>query len=126
VTRFVADLSNFSGNGDNVATGNYKLSLQDTASETQRRNAIGAGFVVPELTLSGNLKGQRYSAEGFRLPTDTQKFARPYVVSIDEPRSTTTKILLTPLAVTADGILILAATALLLLILGAAGGAGAR
>jgi len=121
-TVVVADLSNFSVNSDNVVTGDYKLSLQDTATEVQRRNAIDAGFVVPELTLSGNLKGQRYSAEGFRLPKDTQKFARPYVVSIDEPRSMTAKILLTPLAVTADGILILAGTALVLLILAAYGG----
>ena len=126
-TAVVADLSKFSVNSENVVTGDYTLSLQDTATEAQRRNAIAAGFVVPELTLSGNLKGQRYSAEGFRLPaSDSQKFAHPYVVTVEEPRSTTAKVLLTPLAVTADGILILAGTALLLLLLGAAGGAGAR
>ena len=116
-TVIVADLMNFSVNSDNVVTGYYQLSLQDWATEVQRRNAIAAGFVVPALTWSGSLKGQRYGAEGFPLPKDTQKFARPYVVSVEEPRSMTAKILLTPLAVTADGILILAGTALVLLML---------
>ena len=117
-TLVVANLTNFSVDSDNVVTGNYTLSLLETASEAHRRSAIAAGFAVPELTLSGQLKGLRYSAEGFRLPeADRQTFSHPYVASVEEPRSMTTKILLTPLAVTADGVLILAGTALLLLFL---------
>jgi hypothetical protein len=120
-TVVAAGLSNFSVGSDNVVTGDYTLSLLDTASEAQRRSAIDAGFVVPELSLSGHLNGLRYSAEGFRAPADIQKFVRPYIVSVEEPRSMTARILLTPLTVTADGVLILAGLALLLIVLAGMG-----
>ena len=117
-TVVAASLMNFFVGSDNAVTGGYALSLLDTASEAQRKSAIAAGFAVPELTLSGQLRGLRYSAEGFRLPaTDRRTFAHSYVVNVGESRSTTTKVLLTPLAVTADGVLILAGTALVLLLL---------
>lgn len=114
-TVVAAGLTDFSVDSDNVVTGNYTLSLLDTASEGQRSSAIAAGFTVPDLTLSGQLKGQRYRAEGFRLPeADRRTFAHPYVVSVAEPRSMATKVLLTPLAVTADGVLIAAVVLILL------------
>lgn len=120
----IADLSNFYVRRDNVVTGDYILSLSSTASEEQRKSALDAGFVPPGPTLSGHLKGLRYSTEGFAATAQTQTFSQPYVVSIEEQGSMVAKILLTPIAVTADGILILAGAALLLILLAAAGGGG--
>jgi hypothetical protein len=111
-TVVVADLADFYVR-DNVVTGNYTLSLSDQASDEQRRSAIDAGFVIPELTLSGHLKGVRYSAEGFPPTAQMQEFARKYVVSIGEQQSTAAKILLTPVTVAADGALILGGLMLL-------------
>jgi hypothetical protein len=115
----LADLSNFYVRRDNVVTGDYTLSLSSTASEEQRKSALDAGFVPPGPTLSGQLKGLRYSTEGFAATAQTQKFSQPYVVSIEEEGSMVAKILLTPIAVTADGALILGALFLLLVVLGA-------
>ena len=75
----------------------------------------------PGSTLSGHLKGVRYSAEGFPSPPAMQSFTRPYVVSITEDAESklAAKIVLTPLAVAADGMIVLgiaAAIALLLLV----------
>jgi hypothetical protein len=103
----IADLSNFYVRRDNVVTGDYTISLSSRASEEQRKSALDAGFVSPGPTLSGQLKGLRYSTEGFAATAQTQKFSQPYVVSIEEEGSMVAKILLTPIAVTADGVLIL-------------------
>jgi hypothetical protein len=118
-----ANLTNFGVKKDNVVTGDYSLKLLGEASDEQRRSAIDAGFPEPELILLGNLKGLRYSAEGFPSPPETQRFTRPYTVSITEETEAklSTKILLTPLTVTADGLIVLGVLALILLVLGAAG-----
>jgi len=115
-----ASLSNFYVRRDNVVTGDYTISLVPEASDEDRRRAIDAGFVTPELTLSGHLEGTRYSAEGFPPLAKTQEFTRPYVVSIREQDSSSRlagKILLTPITVAADGILILGGVALILFVL---------
>ena len=125
-TVVVAVLANFYVKSDNVVTGDYFLSLSDQASEEQRKTAIGAGFVPPDLNLSGHLKGVRYSAKGFPFSAaQTQAFAHRYSANVRAERSKTAKILLTPVTVTADGILILGGTALLLLLLAGYGQAHA-
>ena len=119
-----ADLSNFYVRRDNVVTGDYTVSLVAEASDEDRRSAVDAGFVTPGLTLSGHLEGRRYSAENFPPPAKTQEFTRPYVVTIREQESSSRlagKILLTPIAVAADGVLILGGLALLLIFLAAHG-----
>jgi hypothetical protein len=117
-TVVAADLTNFRVRRDNAVTGDYTLQLLEQASAEERNRAIEAGFVAPELTLSGHLKGVRYSAEGFPSPPETQRFARPYVVSITEDAESklAAKIVLTPLAVAADGLIVLGIVALLLLV----------
>jgi len=116
-TVVVAYLANFEVSGNNVVTGDYTLSLSDQASNEQRNSAIDAGFVPPDVTLSGHLKGVRYSAEGFRSTGQTQEFAHRYGATVREQRSTTAKVLLTPVTVAADGALILGGLFLLFLIL---------
>ncbi len=118
-TVVTANLTSFRVRRDNVVTGDYTLELSGQASDEERRSAIDAGFVAPELTLSGSLKGIRYSAKGFPSLTETQRFNRPYIVSITEESGANlpTKILLTPLAVTADGLIVLG---LLILVVGVA------
>lgn len=116
-TVVVAALANFDVSSDNVVSGDYTLSLSDQASEDQRKRAIDAGFVTPDLTLSGHLKGVRYSAEGFPSTARTQEFARRHVVAVRAQRSRAAKILLTPVTVAADGALILGGLFLLFLIL---------
>jgi hypothetical protein len=114
-TMVSAVLADFYVDTNNVVTGDYVLSLSNEASEEQRRSAIAAGFLAADLTLSGHLKGVRYSAEGFPLTGQTQEFAQRHRASIREGRSKATKILLTPITVAADGALILAGLALMLL-----------
>lgn len=123
-TIVAVSLTSFRVKKDNIVTGDYSLKLSEEASDEQRRNAIDAGFPEPELILLGNLKGVRYSAEGFPSPPETQKFTRPYVVSITEETEAklSTKILLTPLTVTADGLIVLGVVALVLLALWITGG----
>ncbi len=117
-TVVVAVLANFYVNSDNVVTGDYVLSLSDQASDEQRKRAMSAGFVPPDLTLPGHLKGVRYSAEGFPFSAaQTQGFAHRYDARVREERSKAAKILLTPVTVAADGVLILGGLFLLFLIL---------
>jgi hypothetical protein len=127
-TAVDGELLNFYVRRNNVVTGDYKLSLRPGASDEQRQSAIDAGFdtgktagldsdqtAVPVLT--GHLEGIRYSAEGFRA-TGTREFTHPYVVKIteQEPGSRlAAKILLTPIAVAADGALVLGLMALIVL-----------
>ncbi len=116
-TVVVVDLRDFNVR-DNVVTGNYSLWLSGLASDEQRKSAIDAGFVTPDLRVSGRLKGVRYSREGFPPTAHTQEFARKYVVSVREQPSTAAtaaKILLTPVTVAADGALILGGLLLLLI-----------
>lgn len=115
----VGHLANFSVSSDNVVTGDYALYLSSEASDEQRTSAIDAGFVTPDVTLSGHLKGVRYSAEGFKFPStaQAQEFAHRYGATIQEERSKAAKILLTPITVTADGALILGGLLLLFLLL---------
>ena len=111
------ELLNFRVTTDNVVTGDYTLHLLEQASDEQRRDAIDAGFAQPGLTLSGHLKGVRYGAKGFPSPPKAQKFNRTYVVTITEETESklSTKIMLTPITVAADGALILGGLALILL-----------
>jgi hypothetical protein len=116
----MTSLSEFYVTRDNVVTGDYTLRLSTEASEEERRQAIDAGFGAPELNLSGHLEGIRYSAEGFAARADTQEFTRPYVVIIREEDSRSRlagKILLTPIAVAADGVLVIGALALIALVI---------
>jgi hypothetical protein len=109
-TQIYAYLSDFYVRRDNVVTGDYTLSLSQLASDEQRRSAIDAGFVAPGPTLSGHLKGIRYSAEGFPSTAQPQEFTQRYVVSVKEQDSESRvagKILLTPITIAADGALIL-------------------
>jgi hypothetical protein len=115
-TAVVAYLANFEVSGSNVVTGDYTLSLSDQASDEQRNSAIDAGFVPPDVTLSGHVKGVRYSAEGFPSTAQTQEFAHRYGATVREQRSTTAKVLLTPVTVAADGALILGGLFLLFLV----------
>lgn len=121
-TVVVAYLANFSVSSD-VVTGDYALYLSSQASDEQRKSAIDAGFVTPDVTLSGHLKGVRYSAEGFKFPStaQSQEFAHRYGTNIREDRSKAAKILLTPVTVAADGALILGGLLLLFIFLAAMG-----
>ena len=129
-TAVDAELSNFYVRRNNVVTGDYKLSLRQGAPDEQRQAAIDAGFdtgktagadsdqtTVPVLT--GHLEGIRYSTEGFPA-TATREFTHPYAVKIaeQEPGSRqAAKILLTPIAVAADGALIIGGMALVVLMI---------
>ena len=111
-------LSEFRVTRDNVVRGDYRLWLSADASEELRRKAVDVGFEAPELTLAGHLEGVRYSAEGFRASADTEEFTQPYIVLIREEDSRSRlagKILLTPVAVAADGALVLGVLALIAL-----------
>jgi len=119
-TAVTATLSGFYVTRDNVVTGDYTLTLSDTATDQDRRRAIDAGFTTPALSLSGHLQGVRYIAKGFPASADAQQFTRRYTVSIREqdPRfGPASRTLLTPVALAADGTLMLGAVVLVALML---------
>jgi hypothetical protein len=108
-----ANLYNFNVTTEQIVTGDYLLTIKKNAADKERESAIEAGFVsdrVHGISLSGSLKGIRYSAAGFQAES-VQTFNHPYAVVVSEQQTSgqnAAKILLTPITVAADGVLTLA------------------
>ena len=106
---------------DGTVSGSYSLHLKEEATEHGKTQARAIGFTQDQwrrLFLKGHLKGQRYSAANF--PADRiQKFNKPYRVKVYAQQSTadSAKLLLTPITVTADGIIILGIDVLMVVFL---------
>jgi hypothetical protein len=68
----------------------------------------------------GALSGQRYTAGHFKLPQQIQTFNTPYTIQVqydyDPLSKTADKVLSTPLAVTADGVMIVGLTAVAIVV----------
>ncbi len=108
---------------DQTVVGQYQLKISTTQWDKipleQQVSLQQLGFQKPEgqsaYELKGKLAGKRYSALGFKLPTQMSTFNQPYQVMLHytyEPLSKTAdKIVTTPLALTADGLMIVGLTA---------------
>lgn len=113
---------------DNKISGNCILSLSDTAVDELKKTAINLGFTYngkPNLSLSRDIQGTRYSAEGFPEVDKRYRFNDKYIISIREEQSAAelaSNIVITPILVTADGLLFLGAASLYIFTYGVAGG----
>jgi len=120
-----ADFSSFRIDNNQAVTGSYNLKIKagKKLSIAKRKLLISKGFtehpVTKNLYYDGNLQGKRYLANAVKIP-NTMLLNKTYTIQMLEtmPDSATNavkKILLTPLAIAADGLLILGGTPLLLL-----------
>jgi len=106
-------LSSFHVTSDQVIIGNYYLTINNKASEQVKAEAIAAGFIETmqgQITFTGKMQGKRYSAEKFPMNETRQTLNKQYIVNISEEQSSgekASKALLTPVTVTADGVLTL-------------------
>ncbi|MDY7507716.1 hypothetical protein [Ralstonia wenshanensis] len=100
-------------------TGSFTLVLPGNAGSEDQQRAQSLGFskgADGHMTQTFLLSGKRYSAKGFTLPSAlAKKFNQTYSVQIREELPTGGKaalVLLTPLAIAADGVLSLLAVPL--------------
>lgn len=110
-------------NQNHVVVGQYRLQIPvdkwDALPVDQQTSLRQLGFApagsLGYYLLTGNLSGKRYGAQGFKLPSGMSTFNKPYYVQLRYtyvPLSKTAdKIISTPLAVTADGLMIVGLTA---------------
>lgn len=107
--------------------GGYTLRLGKSASPEQQDKALAAGFKAQPssgtLTYNGSLSGTRYAANGIQATATSQKLRKTYTINISAEKSagakaasTAGKVLLTPITLAADGVLILVAVPLLLIV----------
>lgn len=115
---------------DNRITGNFTLTLASSATDEQKKSAMDVGFAYDGeklfMEMSGKLDGIRYSATGFAGVPLSYRTNGPYYLDIVEETAELNiagKILLTPIAVLADGVLVLGGAALMLF-MGGCGGCG--
>lgn len=122
-----ASFYGFAVDANQHIAGGYTLRLSKNASPEQRDKAIAAGFKsLPsssDLTYNGTLTGTRYAANGIQATAASQKLRKTYTINISAEKSagakaasTAGKLLLTPITLAADGVLILVAVPLLLII----------
>ncbi len=106
---------------NNHITGNITISLDESASQEDKEKAIAVGYdkgsVSPALELS--LQGKRYKSGGVAADRVGYKLNYTYKVTILEERSSLEKSALTaatPIAVLADGLLIIGGVPLIILL----------
>lgn len=113
-----ANIFQFQLDANGHITGNYRLLLSETASEEEKQTAYAIGFSRKNAQMDGTLSGMRYDANGVQPPA-TLQLNQEYEVAIREERSAGNKAgraLLTPVTVAADGVLVLAAVPLSILL----------
>ena len=98
--------------GSEAIMGVYSLHIDSSATEEARTSAKSAGFAEDtegRLTAEGALYGVRYSAGNVNLDSSAHRLMREYYVDVSAPSrdDRTIKILLTPLAVLADGVIMM-------------------
>ena len=122
--RVKASFYNFAINEDQSFSGNYSLTVENSQSlpaDTQKL-LISKGFteynLTQKFTYYSSVNGTRYLADKFEVPA-TMLFNQKYSINMSESQpsaaATLRRIVLTPLAVAADGALLLGGIPLLLL-----------
>ena len=122
-----ASFNSFKVEGNQRIAGTYFLRIGKNASAEQKEKALAAGFKASpsgELHFNGSLSGTRYAANGIEATAASQKLNKEYTITVmveksagSKAASTTGKILLTPITLAADGVLIIAAVPLLLILM---------
>jgi hypothetical protein len=98
--------------GSEPIMGSYSLQIDSSATAEARNSAQKAGFAEDaegRLSAGGLLHGIRYSAGNINLESSPHRLTREYYVEVTAPSKAdrTAKILLTPLAVLADGVIVM-------------------
>jgi hypothetical protein len=122
-SKITASFDSFKVTKDNAITGTIQLHPTGETSDAERAIAKELGFYFynknykqGNFNWMGYIKGTRYSAKEFTMPTTTYyKLSKPYVVRIEAERTTIEKWLrapLTPITVALDGAIALGAIVL--------------
>ena len=99
--------------GSEAIMGAYSLQIDSGATAEARNSAKGAGFAEDDeggLKVQGVLHGIRYSAGNVSIESSAHRLTREYYIEVSAPRKAdypTVKVLLTPLAVLADGVIVM-------------------
>ncbi|PLP99292.1 hypothetical protein [Cupriavidus pauculus] len=123
--KLTAHLSTFRVEPGGVVSGAIGLTLSDL-DDAEYASARAFGLYGSRTNMRGSydLRGERYSAGGFRMPGSMKPLNRSYEVTVEEcsRRAKPAMVLLTPLTEAVDGVLVLAAIPLVpILILSRAG-----
>lgn len=121
--RVKAAFHDFSVRSDQSVSGTYELVVKDDQNLTaeMKQQLLSKGFAEnkAEKTLRHHdwIQGTRYSADKFKMPA-TMQLNQKYTINMSEyqPSASATikRILLTPLAIAADGLLILGGVPILM------------
>lgn len=120
--RIKGDLGTFTVDREGKITGRVSLGCEDAddgdPALVDQLKALGFEQAYGRWRYSGQLRGTRYAANGFRLPAGTKEgglaLSHSYAVDVIEPESglrTAGKVLATPVAVGADGVIVVGAAA---------------
>ncbi|MGZ8143670.1 MAG: hypothetical protein ACXWTG_05870 [Methylosarcina sp.] len=105
------EFGEFRVNSSGEISGKYVLKLSKYSSPQERHEALTAGYgrqIDGSISIEGELKGQRYGANGIQANTEAQKLNRTYWMSVVEEPSKlveSSKALLTPIYQGAEGVL---------------------
>ncbi|MEK7884602.1 hypothetical protein WJU27_16540 [Methyloversatilis sp. NSM2] len=114
--KLTASFGEFSVSDDLGISGKFWIDALAKKSE-QEQLLSKLGFHGPSFRREFQLKGRRYSADGFARGVEI-KLNKPYVVAISEPKSAlnrASRMAATPITATVDGVLILFGFPLLLI-----------
>lgn len=123
--RYVeAGFGTFSVDESQRITGPYALHIRDDAPDSAKSSAKRAGFsedALGTLRSDGVLTGTRYSAGNVRPEATARALNKEYYVNVRAPRPLNAdlprKLLLTPVAVLADGVIVIGTVALMVVAL---------
>lgn len=109
-----ASFDSFTVKRSNRITGRYHLRLAANASEQDQAAALAAGYRLDgnDIVYHGSVRGRRYAAGGFELERSArmQPLNRRYDITVTEslsPEVLAARTLVTPLAIMADGAIVL-------------------
>lgn len=122
--RVKVTFDNFTINSDQSVVGSYQLRIdnadnlpKETIAQLTAKGFTRSASLPLFLTYYGQIQGTRYLADNFKMPAAMQ-FSQTYSINMIENQPSATeaikRILLTPLAVAADGLLILGGVPILL------------
>ncbi|UJJ31987.1 hypothetical protein [Halopseudomonas maritima] len=118
-----ASFDSFTVKRSNRITGRYQLTLAADASEVDQAAALAAGYRRDDgnIVYQGRVRGRRYAAGGFELEHTArlQPLNRRYYITVTEslsPEVLAARTLVTPLAVMADGAIVLFSIPLVVLV----------
>jgi hypothetical protein len=118
-----ADFSHFRVDSSGKIKGDVKLSINSNAPESEIEKAVSLGYKNSKYfnSVECEITGIRYDSNGIEPMAENQKLNKEYIIVVTAEQSygeKAAKSLLTPITITADGVLVLAAIPLLAVFVG--------